>query len=79
MKLASSPQSSVAKQVEKSEKISYGLGNLAANLLLTTANTYMVYYYTDIAGMTAAIVGALLLVAKIIDGVFDLSTGCFFR
>ncbi|WP_070083388.1 MFS transporter [Lactiplantibacillus plantarum] len=77
MKLASSPQSSVAKQVEKSEKISYGLGNLAANLLLTTANTYMVYYYTDIAGMTAAIVGALLLVAKIIDGVFDLSIGVF--
>ena len=59
------------------EKVSYGLGNLAANLLLTTANTYMVYYYTDVVGIAAVVVGTLLLVAKIIDGVFDLSVGAF--
>lgn len=59
------------------EKISYGLGNFSANLLLTTANTYIVYYYTDIVGISAAIVGTLLLVAKILDGVFDLSVGAF--
>jgi len=65
------------KDIRLKEKVSYGLGNLAANLLLTTANTYMVYYYTDIVGITAAIVGTLLLVAKVIDGVFDLGVGAF--
>ncbi len=64
-------------QTNLSEKVSYGLGNFAANLLLTTANTYMVYYYTDVVGITAAIVGTLLLIAKIVDGLFDLSIGAF--
>lgn len=67
----------ISDQVTLKEKVSYGLGNFGANLLLTTANTYMVYYYTDIVGIAAAVVGTLLLVAKIFDGVFDLSIGAF--
>jgi len=60
-----------------SEKISFGLGNLAANLLLTTANTYIVYYYTDVVGIAAATVGTLLMIAKLVDGFFDLGVGAF--
>ncbi|WP_137625124.1 MFS transporter [Lactiplantibacillus pingfangensis] len=66
-----------SKDIKLPEKVSYGLGNFAANLLLTTANTYMVFYYTDVVGITAAVVGTLLLVAKIIDGLFDLGVGAF--
>lgn len=64
-------------QLHFKEKVSYGLGNFSANLLLTTANTYMIYYYTDIVGIAAGIVGTLLLVAKIFDGFFDLGMGVF--
>jgi len=64
-------------QLRLKEKMSYGFGNFSANLLLTTANTYMVYYYTDVVGIAAGIVGTLLLVAKIFDGCFDLGMGAF--
>lgn len=64
-------------RVHVKEKMAYGLGNFSANLLLTTANTYMVYYYTDVVGIAAGIVGTLLLVAKILDACFDLSVGAF--
>ncbi|WP_244927407.1 glycoside-pentoside-hexuronide (GPH):cation symporter [Priestia filamentosa] len=57
------------------EKVSYGLGNLSANLLITTANSFIVFFYTEIAGIAAATVGTLLLIARIFDGVTDLGMG----
>ena len=30
-----------------SERITYGFGNLAANLMITTANAFITYFYTD--------------------------------
>jgi glycoside/pentoside/hexuronide:cation symporter, GPH family len=55
------------------EKFSYGLGNLSANLLITTANTFITFYYTEVAGIAIAIVGTLLLFARI--GASDLVMG----
>ncbi|WP_017470399.1 MFS transporter [Amphibacillus jilinensis] len=57
------------------EKFSYGFGNLAANLLITTANTFIVYFYTEIAGIAVATVGTMLLLARIFDGLTDLGMG----
>lgn len=57
------------------EKFSYGLGNLSANLLITTANTFITFYYTEVAGIAIAIVGTLLLFARIFDGASDLVMG----
>lgn len=66
-----SPNSKLGKK----EIISYGLGNLSANLLITTANTFIVFFYTEIAGISAATVGTLLLIARFIDGATDLGMG----
>ncbi|WP_244275348.1 MULTISPECIES: MFS transporter [Oceanobacillus] len=57
------------------EKVSYGLGNLSANLMITTANSFIVFFYTEIAGIAAATVGTLLMIARIFDGVTDLGMG----
>ena len=57
------------------EKVSYGFGNLAGNLLLTTANTFISFFYTDIAGIGVATVGFILLAGRILDGVADLTMG----
>lgn len=57
------------------EKVSYGFGNLAGNLLLTTANTFISFFYTDIAGIAVATVGFILLAGRILDGVADLTMG----
>lgn len=57
------------------EKMSYGFGNLAANLLLTTANTFISFFYTEVAGISIAVVGMILLLGRVFDGVADLGMG----
>ncbi|MCB2305579.1 MFS transporter [Clostridium estertheticum] len=57
------------------EKTSYGFGNLAGNLLLTTANTFISFFYTDVAGIAVTTVGFILLAGRLLDGVADLSMG----
>lgn len=57
------------------EKVSYGLGNLSANFLIATANSFIMFFYTEIAGISAATVGTLLLAARVVDGVTDLGMG----
>ena len=53
------------------EKIGYGIGDLACNLIFSTATSYLMYYYTDIAGLTAVSVATLFLVARIWDAIND--------
>ena len=48
-----------------SERITYGFGNLAANLMITTANAFITYFYTDVVGLTISVVGTILLFARL--------------
>ena len=47
------------------EKLGYGLGDAASNLFFVTFNVFLLYYYTDIFGITAAAVGTMFLLTKI--------------
>ncbi len=53
------------------EKLGYGLGDTASNFFFATFNIFLLYYYTDIFGLTAAAVGTMFLVTKIVDAVSD--------
>ncbi|SDY14817.1 glycoside/pentoside/hexuronide:cation symporter, GPH family [Evansella caseinilytica] len=63
------------QQLKMREKFTYGFGNLGANLLITTANTFIIYFYTEVVGIAVATVGTLLLVARIFDGITDVGMG----
>ncbi len=56
-------------------KIIYGSGNASANLLVSTAGAFLTFFYTDIAGLSPYIAGAILLVCRILDGITDLCMG----
>jgi glycoside/pentoside/hexuronide:cation symporter, GPH family len=58
-----------------SEKIAYGMGDFASNLIFATVSTFLMYYYTDIYGLQAAAVGTLLFVARATDALWDLYLG----
>lgn len=58
------------KQVPMKERISYGLGDTASNLVFTMVSTYLMFFYTDVFGLNVAAVGTLFLIARIIDA-FD--------
>jgi glycoside/pentoside/hexuronide:cation symporter, GPH family len=57
------------------EKLAYGAGDFASNLIFATVTNFLMFYYTDIYGLAAAAVGTLLLVARLIDAVWDLYLG----
>lgn len=63
------------RKLSSKEKVSYGLGNLSANLMITTANTFIVFFYTEISGIAAATVGTILMLARFFDGATDLGMG----
>ena len=65
----------LGNSMKASQKITFGFGNLAANLLITTASGFITYYYTDIVGLSVAVVGILLMCARWFDGVTDLVMG----
>ena len=53
------------------EKLGYGLGDTASNFFFATFNIFLLYYYTDIFGLSAAAVGTMFLVTKVLDAVSD--------
>lgn len=57
------------------EKIGYGLGDTAANLVWRTLIFFLPIFYTDVFGLSAAAVGTLMLVCRIGDGVTDFFMG----
>jgi GPH family glycoside/pentoside/hexuronide:cation symporter len=59
------------EQLKFKEKLGYGLGDTASNFFFATFNVFLLYYYTDIFGLTAAAVGTMFLLTKILDAVSD--------
>ncbi len=53
------------------EKLGYGLGDSASNFFFQVFNIFLLYYYTDIFGLSPAAVGTMFLVTKIIDAASD--------
>ena len=57
------------------KKASYGGGNFAANLMVTTASSFITFFYTNVAGIPIIAAGLILLVARLFDGTTDLLMG----
>ncbi len=53
------------------EKVAYGLGDTASNLVFQVMVNYMLIFYTDVFGITAAAAGTLMLVVRLFDAVTD--------
>lgn len=53
------------------EKLGYGLGDTASNFFFQTFNIFLLYYYTDVFGLSAAAVGTMFFVTKLWDALND--------
>ena len=51
------------------EKVGYGLGDAASNIYFQTFIYFLLYFYTDVFGLSAAAAGTMLLVTRIWDAV----------
>ena len=57
--------------LSKKEKIAYGLGDTASNIVFQVVVNFMVFFYTDVFGITAAAVGTLMLSVRMLDAITD--------
>lgn len=53
------------------EKIGYGLGDTASNLYFQMYINFLLFYYTDVFGIPAAVTGTLFLLSRFWDAVND--------
>src|SRR6056297_3787920 len=63
------------KQLTTRKKIGYGIGDLGGNLFFTIMGFYLLFYFTDIAGITAGLAGTAIIIGKIWDAVTDPTVG----
>lgn len=56
-------------------KVGYGGGDFAANMVYSLVSSFVMIYLTNIMGMNSGIIGTLILVSKILDGITDLLFG----
>jgi GPH family glycoside/pentoside/hexuronide:cation symporter len=57
------------------EKVAYGLGDAGCNFVWTTVGSFLTLYYTDSVGIAAAVVGTIMLLTRLLDGVSDIVMG----
>lgn len=56
-------------------QLAYALNELASNPIYTISLSFLTFFYTDVLGMEAGLVGLIILVSKIFDGISDLWAG----
>jgi len=53
------------------EKVGYGLGDTASNLYWQMFVNFLLFFYTDIFGISAAAAGTMLMVSRFWDAIND--------
>ena len=65
------------RSLHMKERIGYGVGDFANNMMYAPVNSFFTYFLTNIAGLGAGVVGTILLISRLLDGVSDLIVGSF--
>lgn len=57
------------------ERISYGFGDFGCNIIYTAMSAFLLFYYTDYAGVSALAVGSIMMISRVFDGISDIVMG----
>jgi len=58
-------------RISSREKVGYATGDLAFNLIYQTVSSYLLFFYTDVFGISSAAAGLMFLIVRIFDAVVD--------
>lgn len=59
------------------QRIGFGSGDLAQNLIYQTISMYLLFFYTNVFGLDPAVAAVMFLVVRIVDVVWDPIVGAF--
>ena len=62
-------------KIKWSTRFAYGCGDTACNIVFGMISTLLTLFYTDYVGINAAIIGLIMLISRIFDGVSDAIMG----
>ena len=62
-------------KVPLSEKLAYCFGDPALTLMFTMTTTLLIYFYTNVVGISAGAVGMIMLLSRVFDGFSDVLMG----
>ena len=57
------------------ERFAYGIGDYAGNLVYSAISAFLLVYYTNVVGASAAAAASIIAISKLLDGVSDLAMG----
>lgn len=63
--------SNIAEKLSFKEKAGFSLGDCASNLFFQTFILFLMFFYTDVFGLPAAVVGTMFLITRVWDAFFD--------
>ena len=58
-------------QLKLKEKLGYAAGDVASNFYWRVFDVFLLIFYTDVFGLSAAAVGTMMLVTRVIDAISD--------
>ena len=68
-------QKFIDERLPRRSVVGYGFGDFANNLAFTLSTSFLLYYYTDVAGLTAASVATMFFVVRLWDAFADMFAG----
>lgn len=57
------------------DKISYAFGDIANDLTFILSSSFLLKFYTDVMGVSPAIVGTMMMVSRVVDAFTDIGMG----
>ena len=61
----------ISEKVTLKEKIGYGFGDAASSMFWKLFGMYLMFFYTDVFGLEAQVVGTMFLITRVWDSLFD--------
>ena len=58
-----------------SDKLGYMFGDFGNDFTFLLSTTFLMKFYTDIMGVSAAVVGAMIMLARFLDAFTDVAMG----
>lgn len=68
-------ENKLMEKIGLGEKIAYGCGDLASNLIMVLTSAYVTFFYTDALGLNAAVIGSIMAFSRFTDGFSDIFMG----
>ncbi|WP_099223641.1 MFS transporter [Listeria costaricensis] len=65
----------MVQKLKLKEKLAYSFGDFSSNLVFQGISIYILFYWTDYAGIGAAAAGTILFISRIFDGFVDVIVG----